>query len=166
MLRVVGLDARVRRGYPAEAEDDNARQFEFVLASFDRKTTLPERYFRAFSPVFCAFLQNEPNSVFFITVSCRNTCAFFSWVRLAKTYFYIKPSRWERHDATPQAARQGEPSRRERVQFPPANHHFDGSDTHVSMIHAHTPILSHSEKYRMRTLEGLEGLEAFLLGSV
>jgi hypothetical protein len=31
------------------------------------------------------------------------------------------------------------------------------------MIHAHAPILSQSQKYRMRTLEGLEGLEAFLL---
>ena len=30
------------------------------------------------------------------------------------------------------------------------------------MIHAHTPIFSHSRKTRYRTLEGLEALEAFL----
>jgi hypothetical protein len=34
------------------------------LGSFVRKTTLPERYFGAFPPVFASFLQNEPNSVF------------------------------------------------------------------------------------------------------
>jgi len=34
---------------------------------------------------------------------------------------------------------------------------------HVSMIHAHPSILSQSQKYRYCTLEGLEGLEAFLL---
>jgi hypothetical protein len=30
---------------------------------------------------------------------------------------------------------------------------------------SHTPILSHSQKTRYRTLEGLEGLEAFLSGA-
>ena len=35
---------------------------------------------------------------------------------------------------------------------------------HVSMIHAHSRILSQSQKHRYCTLEGLEGLEAFLLG--
>ncbi len=60
------------------------------LSSFLRKTTLPERYFRAFFPIFRLFLQNEPNSIFSLTISCQDAYAFFSWVRLAETLFSIK----------------------------------------------------------------------------
>jgi hypothetical protein len=114
-------------------------------------------------PVFCLFLQNEPNPHFFLTYSFHNTSTFFSWVRLVKTLFYIKPSRWERRDATPQAPHQGEPSGRERMQSPPASNHSAGLCPHVSMIHAHTPFLPQCLQTSKCTLEGLEGLEAFLL---
>ena len=67
-------------------------------------------------------------------------------------------------DATPQASLQGEPSGRERVQSC-ARHHFAGFPAHVSMIHAHTPILPLCLQTSKCTLEGLEGLEAFLFGS-
>jgi hypothetical protein len=43
-----------------------------------------------------------------------------------------------------------------------ANHPFAELSAHVSMIYAHGPILPQNSKVRYRTLEGLEGLEAFL----
>ena len=44
-----------------------------------------------------------------------------------------------------------------------ANHHLAGLPAHVSMIHAHAPILPPCFQTSKRTLEALEGLEAFFI---
>jgi hypothetical protein len=58
------------------------------IGSVLRKNAPPGVISGAFSPFFCLFLQNEPNSLFFLTYSWRISCEFFKWVRLVKTYFY------------------------------------------------------------------------------
>ncbi len=66
--------------------------FTPISGSFLPKIPHSGGVFRALHPVFCLFLQNEPNSVFSITHSFHNTSTFFRWVRLAETLFYIKSS--------------------------------------------------------------------------
>ncbi len=62
----------------------------FVLVSFLPKNHLFLPSFQHLFPVFCHFLQNEPNSLFHPTYSFLNTSVFFSWVRLVETLFYIR----------------------------------------------------------------------------
>ncbi len=56
-----------------------------------------------FLPLFCLFLQNEPNSLFCPTHSFIDTFTFFCWVRLAETLFY--------RATFPQVGRGGPPRR-------------------------------------------------------
>ena len=86
----------------------------FHLAPFVPKNHLFLPPFHHLFPVFCLFFAERTQLTFFLTHSRLNSCAIFSWVRLVETLFYIKPSHWERRDATPQASHQGEPSGRER----------------------------------------------------
>ncbi len=67
------------------------RQFGFVSPKNHPSRPCFRASFPCFFPVFCLFLQNEPNPFFSITNSCRDSCEFFRWVRLAETLFYIKP---------------------------------------------------------------------------
>ena len=51
------------------------------LASFVHKTTLPVPYLGS----FCAIFVERTQLAFFITHSCLNRCAFFIWLRFAKS---------------------------------------------------------------------------------
>jgi hypothetical protein len=142
------------------------------LTSYVPKTTLPERYFGAFPPIFWLFLQNEPNSHFFPTHSWRNSSAFFSWVRLVKTPLFWKDSC--QLFLSPRfvvAAVSGRPpstcserSEPESVERRPRRTLCRQPSIHTlaSIPLLMLPILPYSQKTRYRTLEGLEGLEAFL----
>ena len=69
----------------------------------------PGAVFQHLFPVFCLFFAERTQLVFFSTYSFQSIFAFFSWVRLAETLFYIKPTptipRIVGGDATPKVAR-------------------------------------------------------------
>jgi hypothetical protein len=90
------------------------------------------------TPCYSSLPVERTQLVFYPTYSCRNSSAFFSWVRFVKKYFYREL-----------------PSQPHSVVFLES----------PCCTYLHTPILSQSQKYGYRTLEGLEGLEAFLLHS-
>ena len=52
----------------------------------------PGAVFWCFFPRFLCFFAERTQLCLFITVSCRNICAFFGWVRLAETLFSIERS--------------------------------------------------------------------------
>jgi hypothetical protein len=60
------------------------------LGLFVHKITLSALLSSIYFPFFAPFLQNEPNSLFFLTYSFHNTSTFFGWVRLVKTPFFGK----------------------------------------------------------------------------
>src|ERR1017187_511697 len=84
---------------------------------------------------FGLFFAERTQTIFYLTYSWRNRYTFFSWVRLAEKLFLYKTGLTIRSTA---------PSHR---------------PIQRSLI---LPIFSHFLKTRYRTLEGLEGLEAFL----
>jgi hypothetical protein len=128
------------------------------LGSFPREIALPALFSTIYSP-FLPFFAKRTQLVFFSNIFISKYFRIFQLGSFGKnTLLYRKLSRWGRRSRVGRDAvvanadpRSGEPKAEprgsERVQSR-ARHHSAGLCTHVSLIHAHTPMLSPSQKYR------------------
>ena len=102
------------------------------LGSFLHKTTLPERYFGVFPPFFSSFLQNEPNLHFSQHLHFKILPYFSVGFVSQKHPFLERPVPTTILPVYPESIR--------------------GLPAHVSMFHAHTPILPPCFQTTKRTL--------------